>query len=294
MLAVRVGAVEHPAVEERGTVGELALGTADTNVPPREAVEVVLREAVDRVPLGHGVVPPGRHDRAAGTDPAAHGCGCEAGLSPAAGGGPGSGELAGGLVRGEHLDPAGVTFLTRVRGTEEDLDELRRLLEGVHPPADRHDVGVVVLTAESGGLLAPGERGTHALDLVGGDLLAVARAADHDAEAALVRGRPLRGTQAERRVVVLGVVDVGTAVHGLVAMGLEPLDEVVLEFEAGMVRAEVHAHGSSVACGAGAVRRGAGLGARRSDECNETESTLPYSHVLGSNSEVRNPSGTKT
>ncbi|GGW28510.1 hypothetical protein GCM10010381_11240 [Streptomyces xantholiticus] len=77
-------------------------------------------------------------------------------------------------------------------------------------------------------------------------------------------------------------------------MGLEPLDEVVLEFEAGMVRAEVHAHGSSVACGAGAAGRGAGLGTRRSDECNESESTLPCGRELGSNSQVRNPSGTKT
>src|SRR5690606_13357881 len=49
------------------------------------------------------------------------------------------------------------------------------------------------------------------------------------------------------RVVVLGVVDVGPAVDGLMPGALEPLDEVVLEFVAGMVGTEVHAHGQSVA-----------------------------------------------
>ncbi|BFO21544.1 hypothetical protein SHKM778_79320 [Streptomyces sp. KM77-8] len=119
----------------------------------------------------------------------------------------------------------------------------------MHAGAQRDHVGVVVRAAEGGRLLAPREGRPYALDLVGGDLLPVAGAADHDAEGALVRGGPLGGTQTEGRVVVLGVVEVRAAVDGLVPGRLEPLDEVVLEFEARMVRAEIHAHGPSVTWG---------------------------------------------
>ncbi|GAA3498096.1 hypothetical protein GCM10019016_051990 [Streptomyces prasinosporus] len=48
----------------------------------------------------------------------------------------------------------------------------------------------------------------------------------------------------------------GPAVDGLVARALEPLDEVVLEFVAGMVGTEVHAHGSECdTCAPGWLRR---------------------------------------
>src|SRR5690606_2968843 len=104
-----------------------------------------------------------------------------------------------------------------------------------------------VLAAQSRGLLAPRQGRPHALDLVGGDLLAVAGAADHDAEGVGVRGGALGGAQAEGRVVVRGAGDVGPAGDGLMPGALEPLDEVVLEFVAGMVGTEVHAHGQSVA-----------------------------------------------
>lgn len=117
----------------------------------------------------------------------------------------------------------------------------------MHSATDGDHVGVVVLATEGGGLLAPGECGPHALHLVRGDLLAIARPADHDAEAVRVGRRTLRGTEAERRVVVLGVIDVGSAVDRVMAVGLEPLDEVVLEFVASMVGTDVHAHEGSVA-----------------------------------------------
>ena len=54
--------------------------------------------------------------------------------------------------------------------------------------------------------IVPGERGAHAGDLVRGDLLAVAGAADHHAEAARIRDHLGAGDDAVRRVVVLGVV----------------------------------------------------------------------------------------
>lgn len=177
------------------------------------------------------------------------------GISPA-GGGRGSGELAGLLVGGEHVDAAGVALLVGVRGRQEGLDEADGLVLRVHAAADGDDVGVVVLTAELSGLHAPGQDGADALDLVRGDLLPVAGAADHDAEAALVRGGLLRGAEAEGRVVVHGVVDVGATVDGLVAVVLEPVHEVVLELKAGMVGSEVHAHGTSVARGGPTARSG--------------------------------------
>ncbi|EGJ77386.1 putative ribose-5-phosphate isomerase B [Streptomyces sp. Tu6071] len=146
------------------------------------------------------------------------------------------------LVRREHLDAPGVARLLGVRGAEEDLDEGGGLVGRVHPGADRDDVGVVVLAAELRRLDAPGEGAAHALDLVRRDLLAVAAAADDDAEGLGVGRGALGGAEAERRVVVLGVVEVGAAVDGLVAVLGEPFDEVVLEFVARMVGAEIHAH----------------------------------------------------
>ena len=68
------------------------------------------------------------------------------------------------------------------------------------------------------GLDAPRQRAAGAGHLVRGDLLAVARAAEHDAEAARVGDGLQRGGDAERRVVVLGVVGVGAAVDRLVAV----------------------------------------------------------------------------
>ena len=57
-----------------------------------------------------------------------------------------------------------------------------RLLDRVLAGTDRDEVGVVVLARELGGRHAPDQCGASALDLVGGDLLAVARAAEDDAE----------------------------------------------------------------------------------------------------------------
>ena len=86
----------------------------------------------------------------------------------------------------------------------------------------------------------------HALHLVGRDLLAVAGAADDHAQAARVgdhgRGRP----QAEHRVVVEGVIDERAVVDRLVALLAQPAGQVLLELEAGVVGAEVHAHTGSL------------------------------------------------
>ncbi|GAA2713202.1 hypothetical protein GCM10010315_18340 [Streptomyces luteosporeus] len=64
----------------------------------------------------------------------------------------------------------------------------------------------------------------------------------------------------------------GPAVDGLVALGREPLDEVVLQFVAGMVGAEVHAHASECGTSRGG-RRSPGLVTL--SEYNEMDSGLP-------------------
>ena len=109
--------------------------------------------------------------------------------------------------------------------------------------ADADQLGVVVLAGQRRGLHAPRQRAPGAGHLVGRDLFAVAGSADDDAEALGVCDGPLGRRDAEGRVVVLGVVGEGAAVDRLVAAGLEVLDDGLLEFVSGMVRAEVDAHG---------------------------------------------------
>ena len=78
------------------------------------------------------------------------------------------------------------------------VDEADRLLDGVLARADRDHVGVVVLAGEDRGVHAPDERGADAAHLVRGDLLAVARPAEHDAERAHARGLVARDAPAPR------------------------------------------------------------------------------------------------
>ncbi len=111
----------------------------------------------------------------------------------------------------------------------------RRLIDRVHPSADREHVRIVVLAAEASRLLTPRQRSPHALDLVGRDLLSVSGAADDDAKTARVRDDRLTGGQAERRVVVLVVIAVGTVVDDLMTVVSEPPNEVLLELVPGVI-----------------------------------------------------------
>jgi hypothetical protein len=103
-----------------------------------------------------------------------------------------------------------------------------------------------VLPGELGGLRRPGERRADARHLVRGDLLAVARTADHDAEAARIADNSLRGAQHVNGVVVLRVIVDWAAVHGLMSGLAEPRDQGRLELEAGMVRSKVYTHRASL------------------------------------------------
>ena len=151
-------------------------------------------------------------------------------------------ETAGLLVTGQQIDPTLVTIgLTPLRG-QERFDDLFGIFDRMHPGANAHHLGVVVLASQLGRFDAPRQRATDAFDLVRGDLFAVARATDHDAKGAgLVRDR-LGGGHAERRLVVLGVVFVSTVVDWLVAVLSQPGDQVGFEFEAGVVSTEMYAH----------------------------------------------------
>src|SRR5699024_7586348 len=102
--------------------------------------------------------------------------------------------------------PALMPGLARERRAEEDLDEVDGVGDVVHPCSERQDVRVVVGAGERGGLLAPRQRGAYTGDLVGGDLLTVAGSADHDAEAVPIGDNGLTRGDAQRRVVVVGVV----------------------------------------------------------------------------------------
>src|SRR5204863_10002745 len=95
-------------------------------------------------------------------------------------------------------------------------------------------------------VLAERERAPDPPDLVGGNRLTVAAAAQHDACAARVRGDTGRGEQHERRVVVLGVVREWSAVDRLVTEPFDGLHESALQLVTGMVRPQVDAHGQAV------------------------------------------------
>src|SRR5690606_9951759 len=154
------------------------------------------------------------------------------------------------LVLGELRDAACVALLTRERRGDEAVDEGDRLLDGVLARADRDDIGVVVLARELRGREVPAERGPHALDLVGGDLLAVARSAEHDAERlpsrALVAHDGTRRVDAEAGVVVQRVVALGPVVDHLVPGVAEMLLQGLTELESGVVGRDVDAHPPSL------------------------------------------------
>ena len=95
-----------------------------------------------------------------------------------------AGDVARGLVLRELRDAAHVPLVAREGLGDERVDVADRLLDRVLAGADRDDVGVVVLAREDRGVHAPHEGRADALHLVRGDLLAVARSAEHDAERA--------------------------------------------------------------------------------------------------------------
>src|SRR5919204_3766433 len=103
---------------------------------------------------------------------------------------------------------------------------------------DADDVGVVVLPREASRLVVPGERSPNPLDFVRRDLLAVARAANDDAETAGFRDCSSRGVNARLRIVVLWVVRQRSAVDWIMTELGKPLQQPGLELESGMITSE--------------------------------------------------------
>ena len=134
---------------------------------------------------------------------------------------------------GDLADPAGVATAVE-RGGEEQRDDLVGETDADHPAADRQDVGVVVGTGEAGGVEIVAQRGAHAADLVGRELLALAAAADDDADLGLaVAHRPPDG-RADRRVVDRHG-GVGAEVDDVVALLRRAARRRALELEPGVV-----------------------------------------------------------
>jgi len=157
-------------------------------------------------------------------------------------------------------DAARVPLLARERLGEERVDVAERVVDRVQARPDRDDVGVVVLAREARGLDAPHQRGTDAGDLVRGDLLAVARTAEHDPArrrpGRLVSRDGARGLDDEGRVVVERIERGGAVVEHLVAGGGQVIAQGAAEREARVVGPDVDAHAGARDCTTGtSVRR---------------------------------------
>ena len=121
-------------------------------------------------------------------------------------------------------------------GGEEQCQDLLGQAGADHSAADTEHVGVVVLARHAGGVQVVAQRSAHAAHLVGGQLLALAAAADDDAvqRLAVAHRAPDRG--ADLRVVD-GLGAVRAQVEHVVPTCLQHTDEVLLEFVAGVVGA---------------------------------------------------------
>src|SRR5690606_18890341 len=126
-------------------------------------------------------------------------------------------------------------------GGQPQLEDLGGQARRHDPATHGQDVGVVVLPAQPGGEQVVAQGGAHAVDLVGGDLLALAGAAEHDPALSLAvhDGAPDGGADGR---VVDGLGGVGAEVEHLVAQPLELGDEVDLQVVPGVVRSDGDPH----------------------------------------------------
>lgn len=135
-----------------------------------------------------------------------------------------------------------MAFLPGEGSAKESVDDGESLGKRVHAPADSDQLRVVVLSGELGRFHAPCKSTSGTRHLVRGDLLSVARAPEDEAAAAWIGDDAAGGIDAERGVVVDGVVIEGPTVDGLVPGGREVFDDLILELETGMVCTQVYAH----------------------------------------------------
>src|SRR4051812_21878642 len=87
------------------------------------------------------------------------------------------------------------------RRGEEDVDDRKGERLAEQTTAEREHVGIVVLARQARRRLVVAQRGARAVHLVGRDLLALAAAADDDAELGVTTDDRPRRRRAEHRVV---------------------------------------------------------------------------------------------
>jgi 23S rRNA (cytosine1962-C5)-methyltransferase len=125
---------------------------------------------------------------------------------------------------------------------EPDLEDFPRELEGDDSRAHRQHVRVVVLPGQPGCVQIVAEGGADAMDLVGGHLLSLAATPDHESAIRLRTGHEPSHLGANRRVVD-GRFTVRAAVVDLMAEPLKRADQLLLQFEAGVICADSDSHG---------------------------------------------------
>ena len=128
------------------------------------------------------------------------------------------------------------------RGGEPERQNLVGQPEGDDAPSHGEDVGVVVLARQPRGVEIVAERGADADHFVGGDLLALTRAAEHDAPIGGAGSHRAPDRRADRRIV-----DRGVAVRAVIVDPMsEPCErrlEVLFQRKPRVVGANRNSHG---------------------------------------------------
>ena len=148
------------------------------------------------------------------------------------------------LLRFADLIDAPLVAAAFERRLEPQRDNLVREPERDDPAAHREDVGIVVLARQARGVEIVAERGADAGDLVGGDLLALPAAAEHDAALGAPLGDRAADREADRRIVHRLLAVRAVIVDG-VPEPLQRLLQMFFEQEAGVIGADGDAHGNN-------------------------------------------------
>lgn len=156
------------------------------------------------------------------------------------------------LVLGHLVDAALVALIAAEGRRDKRIDDCSRVLLRVHAGTDGDDLRVVVLARKLSGLDAPRESGANPGHPVGGQLLSIAGAADDNAERASVGPDCLGRGNAERGVVVQGVVLVSTVVRHLVTIRAQVSNKMLLELKASVVGRNMNPHTAIVPATPGA------------------------------------------
>ena len=127
------------------------------------------------------------------------------------------------------------------RRLEPQLENLVGQAERDDASAHREDVGVVVLARQARRVEIVAERRADAAHLVGGDLLALAAAAEHDAAVGLAGDDGAADAEADRRVVDRGLAGRAVVVDGVPEL-LQRLLEVLFQQKARVIGADRDAH----------------------------------------------------